>query len=200
MRSAFAIVAVLLLGAAALWAGTDGFRAFTAEEARRIAVAEHPRPLPPVMLEDQQGRAFNLRDYRGKVVLLEFVYTRCPDLCAALGTSFERIREHISDSKLQNRVALFSVSFDPGHDGPDELAAYADRFGGPDAGWRFARPRDERELQALLEVCGVVVKPDGIGGYQHNAAIHMIDSNGNLVRILDYDAVDETLAQVRRLI
>lgn len=198
LRAALATLAVLVGGIAAFWLGTDGFRALTAESARRLAVMRAPRALPPVTLEDQSGAVFRLEYYRGALVLIEFVYTRCPDICPLLGVSFERIRDHARQSGLRDRVALLTISLDPLHDGPAALAAYADRFGGAGGGWRFARPRDAQELEALLKAAGIVVKPDGYGGFVHNAAIHLVDQEGRLTRIFDADAVDETIAELER--
>ena len=50
----------------------------------------------------------------------------------------------------------------------------------------MARPIDIGDIKRLLHVCGVVIIPDGLGGYQHNAAIHIVNPSGRLVRILDY--------------
>lgn len=197
-RAALATAAVLIGGLVAFWLGTDGFRAVTAEGARRLAVTKEPRALPPVALEDQSGAVFSLDKYKGTLVLLEFVYTRCPDICPLLGMSFERIRDHVQRSSLRDRVVLLTVSFDPLHDGPAELMAYADRFGGAGGGWRFARPRNADELEALLKASGTIVKPDGYGGFVHNAAIHVIDQEGRLARIFDADAVDQTIAELER--
>jgi len=63
MRTAVASAVICATGGALLWRGTDGFRAFTTEQARRLAVATHPRALPAVALDDQDGRPFTLASY-----------------------------------------------------------------------------------------------------------------------------------------
>ncbi|MCL4767044.1 MAG: SCO family protein [Hyphomicrobiaceae bacterium] len=199
MRGLASLAVVLMLGAAALWWGTDGLAAFTAEGARRLEVVRNPRPVQPVALEDHRGGVTDFASFAGKVVLLEFIYTRCPTICSTLGSTFERIRAEIVDSGLAGRVVLVTVSFDPEHDGPEELAQYAERFGGADESWRFLRPRSRPELEALLETAEVTVLPDGQGGFVHNAAIQVVDTRGRLVRILDATAVDEALVVARGL-
>lgn len=77
----------LLLVVAALWWGTDGLQALTSETARRLDIAAAPRLLPDVLLRDQAGRPFRLTDYRGAPLVLEFIYTTCPDICLSLGTA-----------------------------------------------------------------------------------------------------------------
>ena len=198
MRSVLASIAALLLGAAVLWLGTDGFQAFTAEGVRRLAVAEKPRPLPPVRLQDSSGATIGLEDYQGKLILVTFIYTRCPDICTVLGDSFEHIYQALPSRMLGREIALLSVSFDPRRDGPAELAAYAKRYraGGP--AWRIARVADPMELKALLDAFGIVVIPDEYGGFEHNAAIHLVDRRGRLARIFDYDAPGVVLKELEQ--
>lgn len=199
MRAIAGIVALVMLGASALWWGTDGFTAFTAESARRLEVAQNPRALPAVTLENQRGALTSFQDLAGKIVLVDFVYTRCPTICTTLGSAFERLRIQIMADGLDERIALLTVSFDPEHDGPEQLTEYAQRYGGADAIWNFVRVPSAHETRRLLRTAEVVVIPDGDGGFVHNAAIHAIDAHGRLVRILDSDAVDEALAVAREL-
>lgn len=192
-----AVAAVLALGVAVLGWGTDGFTAFTAEAARRAAVAHAPRSLPAIVMQDQDGAATGLAAHAGQVVLMDFIYTRCPTICTAQGSDFEQARAAIRAGGLAGQVALLSVSFDPA-DGPQALRDYADRFGGADGQWQFLRaaPADTR---ALLAAAGVVAIPDGFGGFVHNAAIHVLDRQGRLMRILDSDAWREALALAQAL-
>lgn len=193
-----AILLVVALGGAALAWGTGGFTAFTAEAARRADVTRTPRTLPAVSLQDQDGAPATLAALRGKAVLLDFIYTRCPSVCGVQGSDFQRAREEIRAEGLQDAVALVSLSFDPGFDTPEELTAYAERFGGADPVWRFLRSTPQ-ETAGLLRSAGVVVIPDELGGYTHNAAIHVLDRAGRLVAILDADAWRQALALARGL-
>lgn len=199
-RGIAAIALVALCGLMTLWWGTDGLTAITAESARRLDIQRHPRPLPAVALEDHNGAIASFADFGNKVVLLDFVYTRCPTLCVALGSAFEQARERIAGSPLEGRVVLLTISFDPEHDGPSELADYAGRYGGADANWRILRAPSLQDTRNLLRVAKVIVVPDEFGGFVHNAAILVVDAKGRLVRILDSDAVDEALATARRLL
>ena len=54
--------------------------------------------------------------------------------------------------------------------------------------WRVARLSDDAAIATLLDAFGVIAIPDGRGGYEHNAAIHLIDRNGRLVRISNIEA------------
>src|SRR5215831_10490981 len=149
MRSVLSVLGVLCLGSAALWAGTDGLRAFTSEQARRLAVEQKPRPIPMARLQDQDGVAFNLEQYRGRKLLIDFIYTRCSTICSALGASFERLSSQI-EARGPDGPVLLSISFDPDTDTVARLRAYADWHHADGKIWRIARIADRKALAAML--------------------------------------------------
>ena len=189
MRSILCALVVLCLGSAALWAGTDGLRAFTSEQARRLAVQSAPRSLPAAMLEDQNGNAFSLAEYRGRTLLIDFIYTRCRTVCSALGAGFQRLSGQIAERGPDGPV-LLSISFDPDTDTAPTLKAYADLYHADGKLWRIARVADKKALAKLLRTFEVVVIPDVLGEFQHNAAIHLVDEYGQLTRIFGYDEAE----------
>jgi protein SCO1/2 len=192
-RTALASVTLLFAGAVGLAAATDGFRAFTSETARRVAVRRRPADLPVVALENQSGARFTLADLRGRWLLVDFIYTRCPTFCTGLGGDFARLQQQLARPIAQGRVQLLSISFDPTHDPPSQLAAYLGRFQGAGMmGWQAARPVTLDGLQRLTEAFGITVIADRHGGYTHNAAIHLVDPGGRLVDIFDPGDVDRT--------
>jgi protein SCO1 len=179
---------VLLSGFTAFACGTEGFRVVTSEGARQLAIARAPRAVPPVVLVDQDGVSFSMDDYRGKTLLVEFIYTRCPTLCSVLGDEFSQVRELVGDGATQRNIELLSISFDSENDDREALRLYADRYGATAPRWRVAMPVERGDLAALLQTFGVVVIADGIGGFVHNGAIYVVDVSGRLVRIIDPDA------------
>lgn len=187
VRGIVSTALVVACGAATFWWGTDGFSAFTAEAARRGAILRSPRPVPAVVLEDQDGRRFSLDDYRGRLLAVEFLYTRCMTVCRSLGMAFRQIREAVPPEALGRDFALLSISFDPERDDTASLKTYGRNFGADGEHWRLARVRNVAELAALLDAFGVVVIPDRFGGFEHNAAIHLVGRDGRLVEISDLD-------------
>jgi protein SCO1 len=185
LRTGLASAALLLAGGGVLAAATDGFRAFTTETARRVAVRRRPADLPAVALQSQSGARFTLADLRGKWLLVDFIYTRCPTVCTVLGGDFSRLERQLAGPIAQGRVQLLSISFDPTHDPPVRLAAYLDRFGGRRPAWQAARTLTAEGLQRLTTAFGVTVIPDRLGGFSHNAAIHLVDPEGRLADIFD---------------
>lgn len=191
---------ILFGGLWVLFLATDHFRAFTTEAARRVAVRERPVPVPSVELEDQSGASTSLAHYRGGWLLVDFVYTRCTTLCSLLGNDFAQLQRKLADPIAAGRVRLLSISFDPEHDSPRELASYVARSGGRGSSWTAARPVTTDGLRGLADVFGVIVIPDGTGGFTHNAAIHIVNPEGRLVRIMGMGAPDSVAATMLALL
>lgn len=187
LRTLLASLLILAAGVATLAFATDGFRAFTSETARRIDVREHPRRLPDVPLQAADGRTLRFDALHGRWLLVDFIYTRCTTYCSVQGSEFARLQRGLAGPIGEGKVTLLSISFDPARDGPEQLAAYQQRSGDQGTGWIAARPADTPGLAALMRVFGVTAIPDGLGGYVHNAAIAVVDPEGRLVAIEDWD-------------
>lgn len=194
LRALLASLALLVAGIAVLGAATDRFRAFTTEAARRLEVLRQPIEVPQVALETQSGAHINFADLRGRWVLVDFIYTRCPTYCLALGGEFAQLQDRLAVPIAQGKVQLLSISFDPDRDTPQQLAAYLQRSGSRDhepgqvgrAGWLAGRPvARSGGLERLERAFGITVVADKSGGYTHNAAIHLVDPGGRLVEIFD---------------
>ena len=203
LRTGLLTVAVALLAFVAAWWLTDDFRVWTAEGARRLEVVEHPVRAPAIrMLAPGDAGGTTLAalfdDDAGEPAIVDFIYTRCESVCSSLGSGFQQLQRTIA-ANTQDRVRLLSVSFDPAHDDTQALAGYAARLHADARIWRFATPADARDLASLLAAYQVVVIPDGLGGYEHNAALLVIDARGRLVRIFDYSELDLALAYARSL-
>ena len=188
------------LGFGSLWLATDGFRALTTDAALRVAVERAPRALPAAALTDQNGQALRLDDFEGRVVVVDFFYSRCADLCPILNDAMSRIRHALPPAALDRDLVLLSISFDREFDSTEELARYARIFDADGVTWRMVRVEDQDELDALLAAFGVVVIADGRGGFQHNGAILVVDREGRLSRIYDYDAPEAVAAEIGALL
>src|SRR5690606_27837884 len=204
LRTALAsALAVLLAWAAAAWL-THDFRVFTAEGARRIEVRDAPVPAPAVAVDgpgiDASPLPALLRPHGGATIV-DFIYTRCVSVCAALGSAFQQLQARIAadDATGAAPVRLLSVSFDLEHDDVAALDRYARDLHADPGIWRFVAVRDPAELERLLRAFRVVVIPDGFAGYEHNAALLVVDANAHLVRVFDYDELDEALHFARSL-
>jgi protein SCO1/2 len=186
------VAAVVVAGIVALAGATDGFRAVTAEGARRLRVERSPRTLPRVAMVDHRGEPFSWAEFEGSPVLVEFIFTTCPDICQKMSSDFRALVRKASEDGTA--VRFVSVSFDPERDTVEQLARIAHYYGAEGELWRFARIEDSRELEETLQAFGVVAIPSPARGFEHNAAIHGVDERGRLARIAD---VTETEGMLR---
>lgn len=196
-------VIAALGGLGAAWL-TEGFEVWTAEGARRRSVERVPVAAPAVTVlgNGVSGQSLShLLSGPGRVTLVGFIYTRCPSVCIALGSSFQQLQDAMSAATRppDSSLGLLSISFDPVHDRIGQLAAYAELWRTDPHHWRVATIPDDTELQRLLRAWQVVVVDDGHGGYEHNAALLVVDGTGRLVRVFDDSDPASALAFARAL-
>ncbi len=123
---------VLAAGAAALIA----IGGQSAEHAKReqalahhfdaAAVLEPPKPAPPLALRNYLGQPVNIDSYRGKVVLVTFLYTTCPDVCPLIASDL-RVALNEMGPATASKVQIIAVSVDPRVDTPASVAAFLAR-------------------------------------------------------------------------
>jgi protein SCO1 len=176
---------------------TEGFEVWTAEGARRLQVANAPVSAPHAVLVGDELAGQTLHEVlarRGRVTIASFIYTRCPSVCLALGSNLQQLQ-----AALDPGIQLLSISFDPAHDDAEQLLRYAALWHADARHWRMATVPDAAQLRRLLDAWQVVVINDGRGGYEHNAALLVIDRRGRLVRIFDDTDTHGALAFARAL-
>jgi protein SCO1/2 len=131
--------------------------------------------LPDFALTDQQGRTLRSADIRGKVVAIDFIYTRCPlpDVCPRLSANFAMLQRRFRD-QLGGNLLLLTVTVDPEFDTPPVLAEYARRWAAG-TGWRFLTG-DVGKLAASL---GEIYWTEE-GSIGHNSTTSIIGRDGRL--------------------
>lgn len=198
MRLVLTVVAMLALATSAVGWATSGFQVLTSEGARRLAVAREPVPVPDarvVPVGRDATKLLTLLREDGRVTLVTFIYTRCTGLCAVMSNELRAMQDTIIERGLQEEIALVTISFDPSHDSVEVLSGYARNIGADASVWRLASVSDAGELARLLEVFGIVAVPDGLGGFEHNAAFHVVRPSGELVVIVDASKPRTALAR-----
>jgi protein SCO1/2 len=196
-----ACLAVLVAGLAAMFQATAGGTAFTTETLRRSAIAQAPASVPDFVVVDSQGQRSTLHALLaqgGRAWIVDFVYTRCNTLCLAQGSVFQQLQAQLLAQGLQDRVGLLSISFDPLHDQPPQLAAYAQRMQMQRGLWKLVSLQNEPDRRRLLDSFGIMVVPAALGEFEHNAALHVVTSQGQLVRIVGLDESAQALAMAAR--
>ena len=144
-----------------------------------------PLPLSHVSLQTAGGESFRLSEQKGKIVLLFFGYTNCPDVCPITLGTFKQVHDRLGEN-TQN-VKFVMITADPERDTPDKVAAYAARFNPEFIGLSG----NLNDLQSLWKELGVFVEKQqstSAAGYlvSHTASVYVLDQNGSLIMTLPY--------------
>lgn len=116
-----------------------------------VQVVPRVRLAPGFALIDQNGERLTNEDLRGRFVLYNFIYTRCPEPCGDLNQTMQEIQARIDEVELGNTdIQYVSISFDPAYDTPEILKAYADSLGADEAHWKFATVSDDVLLKTII--------------------------------------------------
>lgn len=92
---------------------------------------------PAFSLQDADGNPVRLIDFRGKAVVLHFIYTNCPDFCPLHAEKIAEIQERVNLSPDRERVQFITITTDPSRDTPDILRAYGPLHGLDPVNWAF---------------------------------------------------------------
>jgi protein SCO1 len=119
----------------------------------------------------------HLGEFRGKVVAVNFIYTRCPlpDVCPRLSANFAAVERRFRGDDLM----LLSITVDPDYDTPEVLAEYAKRWGADPGRWRFL-PANASLATALGEVYWT-----DEGSIGHNSVTSIIGRDGRLAAVIE---------------
>jgi protein SCO1/2 len=160
------------------------------ESTGEVQVREQPRRLeigdlvPDFAMTNQDGKVVKLSDLRGNVVVLTFIYTRCPlpDFCPLMDRKFSELAQHISNFPGRARsVRLISLSFDPDHDTADVLRKHAQIRGASPPLWSYAVASHD-ELAKIAGPLGLFYG-SGKDDIAHNLCTAVIDRSGKLARL-----------------
>jgi protein SCO1/2 len=136
--------------------------------------------MPDFALIDQQRARVTLAGFAGKVVVVNFVYTRCalPQFCLRMSNNFGALQRRFS-RELGGDLVLLTITFDPERDTPEALASYASRWQANPAGWHFLTG-STAEIRRVCALFGQEAFPDE-GLMNHSLHTAIIGRDGALV-------------------
>jgi protein SCO1/2 len=148
-------------------------------------------PVPDFALINQDGKRIRLHSYRGDVLLVTFVYTRCPfpDFCPLVSHNFAEIYAATRhDTTLHSKIRLLTVSFDPEHDTPPVLRRYGETFrattgGAPFDRWEFAVV-PAKDLASVTNFFGLTYSSNN-GQIVHSLSTTVISPSGAVFKWYD---------------
>ena len=164
--------------------------------------------LPDFNLRNQDGRPIHLAQFKGKALLVTFIYTRCPlpNFCPRVTRNFAVVEKQSAlNPALYAATHLLCVSFDPENDTPARLRAYGATYMGSDAPhafahWDFAVPTQPVLLQmARWFDVGITSGPDST--ITHTLSTTLIGPDGKVVRFYPGNewTAEEILADLKQV-
>lgn len=139
-------------------------------------------------LVDQDAHTFHLRDYKGKAVLLTFIYTRCPmpTFCPLVSSNFSRIHDALKqNAELYEHAQLVSISLDPRYDTPLVMKkyglAYVDGVENDLKVWSFASTSPD-DLKTLASAFGLEYFVDG-NQITHSMSTVLLAKDGRVAQV-----------------
>ncbi len=189
-RVLFYIVLIMLVIAAGAWVGYTKFR----PHAFHGMVLQSPQPAPDFELTGAGGKRVHLHDFEGKMVLLYFGYTFCPDVCPTTMRELAQAMEILGPKKAKD-IQVIMISVDPLRDTPDRVDEYVRHFNPNFIGLTGT----EDEVAQVATLYGIYFKKhEGTAatGYlvDHTATVTVVDKKGYIKLIFPFGTTADQIA------
>jgi len=133
---------------------------------------------PEFTLTRQDGKRLSLKDLRGKVLAITFIYASCTDTCPLLTAKMTGIQDRLGPA-FGPEVNFLSITVDPERDTPDVLKRYAEAYKANFAGWAFLTGTTA-EIRDVTKRYGIYYKKMPSGDVDHTFLTSLVDQNGTL--------------------
>lgn len=148
--------------------------------------------LPDLKLTNQDGKRIGMKDFRGKVLAITFIYTRCPlpNYCPLMSIRFSELAMNLQkDAALKDKVRLLSITFDPKHDTPQVLKSYGAGYYNKDVKpdfdlWQLATGTED-DIKKVADFFGLYYQsdPGDEKTINHSLRTIVIDPDGKVKKV-----------------
>lgn len=138
---------------------------------------------PGFSLQDADGRPVQLSDFRGKVVVLHFIYINCPDFCPLHAEKIAEIQKMVNITPMKDQVQFITITTDPKRDTGQVLRDYGDNHGLDPVNWTFltAAPGQAEDTTRKIALSyGLKFIETEDGAQMHGVVTHVIDQDGRM--------------------
>ena len=146
-----------------------------------IKVLPRVRLAPGYILTDQDGVTVNNEQFRGKLTLYNFTYTRCqPPGCRQLDAIMKEVQERVDEVETYGLpIEFVTITIDPEHDTPEVLKAYAEELGADTTTWHFLTSDDPKQIRRVVGTgFQVYYKALGDGEFEFIPTMILVDGWG----------------------
>jgi protein SCO1/2 len=172
-----------------------------AEQGLRSGTFDPPREAPAFTLDGSNGKKLSLSDQLGKVVIVEFGYTNCQDVCPITLAHLTEVWKKMGDAARD--VQLIYITVDPARDNPERMREHLTAF---NPGFLGATSTPD-ELKAVEKAYGVVAKqvasknPALPYAMDHSSSLYLVDRQGQLRGLVPFNTpVDDIVHDLRFLL
>src|SRR4029077_16743393 len=158
------------------------------------------KPAPEFTLTKQDGKRLALKELRGKVLAITFIYASCTDTCPLLTAKMAGIQDRLGPA-FGEKIFFVSITVDPERDTPEVLKQYAEAHKANSAGWAFLTGTSA-EIREVAKRYGIFYKKTSRGDVDHTFLTSLVDQSG-ILRV-QYMGVkfnpDEMFGDIRSLL
>ena len=156
---------------------TDSKRLHYSERLAFLTISNEKRKAPEFILTNQDSILISNEDLTGKVYVLEFFFTRCPDICIEMNANMKLLDEKFGDS---DEFGIVSVTIDPKNDNPSTLKKYSEALNIKSQNWHFLTG-DQEYIYDLANNGFNIYANQNVnfaGGFEHQGYFALIDKDG----------------------
>ena len=156
---------------------TDSNRLNTNERLAYLTISDEKRKAPDFLLTNQDSILISNDDMIGKVYVLEFFFTRCPDICIEMNQNMKLLDEEFGDS---NDFGIISITIDPNNDTPSILKKYSEALDVKSQNWHFLTGQKDYIYDLANIGFNIFANQNSnfIGGFEHQGYFALIDKDG----------------------
>jgi protein SCO1/2 len=156
---------------------TDSNRLNTNERLAYLTISDQKRKAPDFLLTNQDSILISNDDMIGKVYVLEFFFTRCPDICIEMNQNMKLLDEEFGDS---NDFGIISITIDPNNDTPSILKKYSEALDVKSQNWHFLTGQKDYIYDLANIGFNIFANQNSnfIGGFEHQGYFALIDKDG----------------------
>lgn len=151
-------------------------------------------------MENVDGSTVTLDDTKGKVRLMYFYFTSCPDVCPPTTMVLSQVQNELKKEEglFGEKAAILSFSFDPETDTPQKIKAFGDQFFADYSGWYFLRGDQEETRDLMQGSFKIPLIGNETSNFSHGNRIALVDGDHNIRKL--YDATDPMQVKVEDIV
>lgn len=155
----------------------DANRLNNNERLSYMIISDEKRKAPDFILTNQDSILISNEDLNDKVYVLEFFFTRCPDICIEMNRNMKLLDEKFGDS---NEFGIVSITIDPYNDNPSTLKEYSEALNIQSQNWHFLTGEIDYIYDLANNGFNIYANQNAnfAGGFEHQGYFALIDKDG----------------------